>query len=205
MTENPNDKPNQSAPPASTESEKPSTETQKTENMIPQSRFNQVNTERNQYKAQLETLQAEQTAAQEKVLAEQNRWQELFEAEKAKNEGLQSVQEEANQYQEAMKATNQSRIERIPEDKRSLIPDYDNPIKMSAWLDANASLLTVTGKPSPPNLDGGSGAGTNNTDAPLSAAHLRMANRARRAGFDVKDENVAAYAKAQRKPRQTGE
>jgi hypothetical protein len=41
---------------------------------------------------------------------------------------------------------------------RGLVPDYDDPFKLSAWLDANSAVFQ---KPQAPSLDAGAGGNRN--------------------------------------------
>lgn len=170
-TQDDNQQPTESTPPAGAKS---------TEHMIPKSRFDDVNNKFKDLQAQLEQLQAAQLEKEKTELAEQNKFQELYEQAKQELDSLKSVKETATRYQEALHATNQSRIEQVPEDKRSLIPEYDDPVKLGAWLDNNLSLITDPGKPAPPKLDGGAGAssGDNSPVGKLTVTEIEYANAA---------------------------
>ena len=178
-------------------SQHPSTETQNTENMIPQSRFNQVNDERNELKRQLADLERAQETKNNEKLAEQKRYEELYNNAQAKIESLTGMEEQANMYKASLIATNQSRIEHIPEDKRSLVPEYDDPRKMGEWLDKNNGLFTETPAPVAPTSDGSAGGDTSidPNNRPLNSSQQALANIARSLGHNIDDKHVASFAR----------
>jgi hypothetical protein len=131
----------------------------------------------------LSKSEQERQAAEDAKLAEQNQFKELYEKEKARADGLAPLQERLEAILEATKASNDKRIAAIPETMRPLVPDYDDPLKLAEWLDANAALL---GKPIAPTLNGGAGQGGNSNVAAVTDADvLDFANR-----MGVRPENV---------------
>jgi hypothetical protein len=192
MSENPNT------------TESTSAGTQNTENMIPQSRFSEVTKELREAKALLKQMQDASEAAElarkqqtETELAEQNQYKQLYEAAKSELASLKSVQDEAKRYRESFQATLQSRIDSIPEDKRHLVPEYDDPIKTMAWLDKALPELTTPQKPNAPRLDGGSGGtrGNGNPVDSLNTTQQQLIEAARNMGFSVDANRVAQFAK----------
>ena len=137
----------------------PPAEAQNTENAVPQSRFNEVIQERNALQQRLVALESAQQQNQDKELAEQNRYKELAEGLQKRLDELQVIEAENTRNRAALQATNEARLQQIPEDKRSYIPVEDDPVKIGAWLDINLPKLLDPGKPAPPKLDGGSGSG----------------------------------------------
>ena len=181
--------------PQTTESTPPA-EAQTTENSIPQSRFNQVISERNELQQRLVALETAQQQNQDKELADQNRYKELAEQLQKRLDELQAIEAENTRNRAALQASNEIRLQQIPEDKRSYLPDdYDDPVKVGAWLDKNLALLIDPGKPSPPKLDGGSGSGGGVGDAP----RLTEQERAYAAAANISED---AYAKQKAKQRQ---
>lgn len=104
-------------------------------------------TERNSLKQQIE-------AEKKRQLEESGRFQELYQQANTELETLKSQVESGNAYKPAFEALLQSRINQIPEANRALIPTDYEPIKLSAWLDANWERL---GPRRAPNLDAGAG------------------------------------------------
>lgn len=193
MTENPNE---------NTQVSTSSTETENTERMIPKSRFNEVNEENKTLRERLAALEnqsqqadAERQKQQQKEMAEQNRFKELYEQTLQQLESLKSVQDEAKRYRDSFENTLQARIQLIPEEKRALIPEYDDPIKTMAWLDKALPELTTPPKPNAPRLDGGSGSagGTGNPVGSLSPAQQQLIEMARDMGHSIDVNRVAQY------------
>jgi hypothetical protein len=169
-------------------------EAQKPENMIPQSRFNEINNRNKELIARLDAIEKERKDAEIAQLAADNRYQELYEKTQATVEPLQKQADEAERYRNALTAGNAARLNRIPEDKQNRIPPIDDPIIMGQWLDANADLYTDPVKPTAPSLDGGSGQ-VGKTAPAISAKHESLADVAASLGYDVDKSRIAEYAK----------
>jgi multidrug efflux pump subunit AcrA (membrane-fusion protein) len=171
-----------------------------TEHMIPKSRFDEVNNQLRELKAQLEQTQSERQRQAEQKLAEEKRWQELAEQRQVEIEKLTSIQDQVTRYQSALQATNEARLAQIPEDKLTLVPEYDDPVKLGAWLDANIAIITEPSKPRPPSLNGGSGSAGN--DAPALPAGVQNAMDLARqyTGLTLNEERVAQLARRPIKP-----
>jgi hypothetical protein len=187
-----------------TNTESTSAGTQNAENMIPQSRFSEVTKELREAKTLLKQMQDASEAAElarkqqtETELAEQNQYKQLYESAKAEVESLKALQSEVKRYRESFENTLQSRIQSIPEEKRALIPDYDDPIKTMAWLDKALPELTTPPKPNAPRLDGGSGGagGTGNPIGNLNPVQRQLIDAANNMGFSVDANRVAQFAK----------
>jgi hypothetical protein len=90
---------------------------------------------------------------------------------------------------ESVSESNKRRVESVPEQMRGLVPDFDDPVKLSNWLDANSQLLTT---PLAPALNGESGSGERPSDSPgLSEEQLQTA---RRMGLTAKEYEEAVKA-----------
>lgn len=127
----------------------------KQEQMIPASRFKEVIEEKNKYKEELEKRQKAEEKQKQKELEEQGKYQELL-AEKDKELELASKsKEELAQHQEALQEILESELEKIPEDKRSLIPEELPTVAKLKYIAKNRAILTGgkdnTGAPVPPN------------------------------------------------------
>jgi seryl-tRNA synthetase len=105
---------------------------------------------------ELEQAEAQRTAAQkeaeEKRLQEQGEFKTLYEKSTAEMEALKAKAAKAEALEGRIKAANDARIAKVPEAMRTLIPDYDDAVKLSEWLDANLDKLT---KPAAPDFDAG--------------------------------------------------
>jgi len=199
MTDTPN---TDNAAPEQPQSESPaSSQTENSDHMIPRTRFNEVNEQRKEALAKLEAYEKNERERREKELAEQNKYKELYEEAQQKLSQLGTVQEQATRYQKAVQATNEARLARIPDERRSLVPDYDDPVKLGAWLDENEALLTTPGKPTPPPADGSAGGGGSSSDAPgLPPGVQQAADIARQLGYSVNTDRVAELSRRNQQP-----
>ena len=125
------------------------------------------------YRTQLRQTEKAVTDAEAKRLAEQGEYRALYEAVKGKADAADALQERLDALMTQAQAANERRINAIPENMRSLVPEYDDALKLAAWLDANAAVFS---RPAPPPMDGR--AGGNGTPATVTDAEvLDFANR----------------------------
>jgi len=140
------------------------------------------------YRTQLRQTEKEATAAEAKRLAEQGEYRSLYEAIKPKADAADALQERLDAITAQAQAANERRINAIPEQMRSLVPEYDDPLKLAAWLDANAAVFS---RPAPPPLDGR--AGGNGTPAVVTEDEVN--EYAARWGLDARHIDRAQLAK----------
>ena len=119
------------------------------------------------YRTQLRTTEKQATEAEAKRLAEQGEYKSLYESVKAKADAADALQERLDAITAQAQAANERRIAAIPDAMKSLVPEYDDPLKLAAWLDANAAVFS---RPTPPPLDGR--AGGNGTPATVTDAEV---------------------------------
>ena len=119
------------------------------------------------YRTQLRNTERQATEAEAKRLAEQGEYKSLYESVKAKADAADALQERLDAITAQAQAANERRINAIPEHMRSLVPEYDDALKLAAWLDANAAVFS---RPTPPPLDGR--AGGNGTPATVTDAEV---------------------------------
>lgn len=163
-------------PQAGTQQEPPNTDQQQEAKTFDAVYVKQLRDEAASYRVKLKEFEAAQAAKHEEELAEQKKWQELADERAAKLAELKPIKTAYDAMLENLKASNEKRIESIPEDRRSLVPEYDDPSKVAAWLDANAALLT--GTPTAPNLNGGAGnQRPGGALSPLSDAEIAIAKK----------------------------
>ncbi len=135
----------------------------------------------------LQALEAQMSEAEQKRLAEQGKWKELAEAREAELNKVKPYQTRAEALEARINANNKTRVERIPEHFRSLIPQL-SPEDLATWLDANEAILT---KPQAPDLNqGAGGSGGGNIAPQLTAEELAIAK-----GMGVSPEDFAKYKK----------
>ncbi len=144
------------APSGQDDNKTPSGDDDKTqEQMIPMSRFREVIEEKNKYKEDLEKRQKAEEKQKQKELEEQGKYQELL-AEKDKElEVAGKSKEKLTQYEETLGEILESELEKIPEDKKALIPEELPIVAKLKYIAKNRTLLmgekSSTGAPIPPN------------------------------------------------------
>lgn len=125
------------------------------EQMIPMSRFREVIEEKNKYKDDLDKRQKAEEKQKQKELEEQGKYQELI-AEKDKElETAGKSKEQLAQYEETLGEILTSELEKIPEEKKTLIPEELPIVAKLKYIAKNRALLmgekSSTGAPIPPN------------------------------------------------------
>ena len=140
------------------------------------------------YRTKLRQTEKQATDAEAKRLAEQGEYRTLYESVKAKADAADALQERLDALMTQAQAANERRINAIPEHMRTLVPEYDDPLKLAAWLDANAAVFS---RPTPPPLDGR--AGGNGTPAVVTEDEVN--EYAARWGLDARHIDRAQLAK----------
>ena len=140
------------------------------------------------YRTQLRQTEKEATAAEAKRLAEQGEYRSLYEAIKPKADAADALQERLDAITAQAQSANERRVAAIPDAMKSLVPEYDDPLKLAEWLDANAAVFS---RPTPPPLDGR--AGGNGTPAVVTEDEVN--EYAARWGLDARHIDRAQLAK----------
>lgn len=127
----------------------------KQEQMVPMSRFREVIDEKNKYKDEIDKRDKEEEKRKRKELEEQGKYKELL-AEKDKElESAGKTKEQLTQYEETVQDILAQELEKIPDDKKALIPDELSTVAKLKYIAKNRSLLmgdkSTTGAPIPPN------------------------------------------------------
>ena len=143
------------------------------------------------YRTKLRQTEKQATDAEAKRLAEQGEYRTLYESVKAKADAADALQERLDAITAQAQAANERRIAAIPEAMKSLVPEYDDPLKLAAWLDANAAVFS---RPTPPPLDGR--AGGNGTPAVVTEDEVN--EYAARWGIDPRHIDRAKLARIKR-------
>ena len=130
-------------------------------------RIKELNAENLRLRKQSDAAAKAKTDAEAAVMAEQGKFKELYQSAKAKADAADALQERLDAITAQAQAANERRIAAIPEHMRSLVPEYDDALKLAAWLDANAAVFS---RPAPPPLDGR--AGGNGTPATVTDAEV---------------------------------
>lgn len=121
----------------------------------------------------LSALEAARQAAEEQTLADQAKWEELAKKREAELASLKGIQDKHAAVLATIAEGNQKRIDGLPEQYKTLVPEFDDPLKTAQWLDANWATLT---RPPAPDLNGGAGGGKRPSQGTrLTEAELRVA------------------------------
>ncbi|MBI2550856.1 hypothetical protein HYV73_00735 [Candidatus Uhrbacteria bacterium] len=127
----------------------------KQEQMVPMSRFREVIDEKNKYKDEIDKRDQAEEKRKRKELEEQGKYKEIL-AEKDKElESAGKTKEQLTQYEETVQEVLAQELEKIPEDKKTLIPDELSTVAKLKYIAKNRALLmgekSTTGAPIPPN------------------------------------------------------
>jgi len=174
-----------------------STETQKTEtpgkeNMIPQTRFNEVNNNLKDLQGRFDKMEAEQQQQQEAALAEQGKWKEIAENRLRENNELKVKASKLEEHQAIVEETLKNRVASLPEDKRALVetlPDTFTASEKLKWINDNQAILSAP----PPAGDWGSGQkgiGSNGKSGQVKLSEEELATAKR---FNTTPEEYAKY------------
>jgi phage I-like protein len=130
-------------------------------------------------------LEDEARRREQTRLAEEGRWKELAETRAAELADLSPYRERAETLEKMIRANNEARIERVPEELRGLVPVEYAPERLSSWLDANWERLS---KRPAPDIDAGAGGGGAGKAMNLTAEEKQAAKR-----FGMTDEQYAVW------------
>lgn len=141
------------------------TETEDLQQTFPRQYVEQLRKESEKYRnrakeaeTKVQEFEQQMKADETKRLEQQEQWRELAESRQRELEELSGYKAQYEDVLQNIKLSNESRIESIPQDMQSLVPDLE-PVALAQWLDANAALLK---RPSAPGLDARAG----NNDRP---------------------------------------
>jgi small-conductance mechanosensitive channel len=109
--------------------------------MIPKSRFDEVNKERQALAEKLSTIEAAQKAETEKRLQEQSQFKELAEKRGAELVEAKAKADQVDAYEYTLQKVLDAQIEALPEDKRTLVPEALTTQQKLDWLAKNAAIL----------------------------------------------------------------
>ena len=123
-------------------------------------RLGERDAEKGTLQKQIDDLNARISAgdkAQKKKLEEEGNYKTLLDQANAEIVALRAYQERATALEEVIRQGNQVLIERLPEDKRGIVPTEYPPEKLRTWLDVYVPVLM---KAAAPDFDAGAGAGS---------------------------------------------
>ena len=155
---------------------------------IAEQRIKELNAENLRLRKQSDAAAKAKTDAEAAVMAEQGKFKELYQSAKAKADAADALQERLDAITAQAQSANERRVAAIPDAMKSLVPEYDDPLKLAEWLDANAAVFS---RPTPPPLDGR--AGGNGTPAVVTEDEVN--EYAARWGLDARHIDRAQLAK----------
>lgn len=136
-----------------------SADSSNTDNMIPYSRFKEVNDNYKTVKAQLDELIQKQKSAEEEAKKKQGEFESLYTDLKTKHDPLE---QQFKQYQDTFKEILKNKLDSVPEKFKLLVPQ-GNEVEQMKWLEnAEKTGLFKTNNPqsfgnngdNPPNGEG---------------------------------------------------
>lgn len=138
--------------------------------------YRKTEKEAGDYRMRAKKAVEEKATAEQAMLAEQGKFKELYEQTLDELKAAKTGVERIETLEALITATNESRVKRIPEKMRPIVPTDYTPEQLSKWLDANEPLLTQEPAPS---LDGGrqGDSGSSGNAAQLSQAELAVAKK----------------------------
>ncbi len=143
------------------------------ENMVPQSRFNEVNEERRKMAERIAQMESEQKAEIEKRLVEQNQYKELAEARGVDLVKAQAEAAKVATYEKTLLDVLNAQVAALPEDKRGLLPDELTTAQKLSWLAKNSAILKA---PTPFDIGAGKqGGGEQKQTNALSPEEVQIA------------------------------
>lgn len=108
-----------------------SDDSKKTDNMIPYDRFKEVNDNYKSVKQELDKLKEQQRKAEEDAKKKQGEYESLYNELKEKHEPLEK---QFKQYQETFKKMLKTKLDKVPDDFKDLIPK-GNELEQLEWIE----------------------------------------------------------------------
>lgn len=147
------------APTGNDKPDQPTTQTNGGQDVFPRDVVEALRAEAASHRVKAKELQDRLDALaqqQTQQLKDDQKWEALAKTLEGKVDELEPIKNRFDALLQGIKASNESRVAKVPADLKGLIPDYDDPVKLSEWLDANLDKLT---RPLAPNLGNGAGSG----------------------------------------------
>jgi len=177
-----------------TEEESSTAESEKTEHMIPKSRFDEVNSRLRALEKEQKEKDRERREAEERRLRDQDQYKELATKQDEELARLRPIAERYDESQQALERILAAEIAALPESKKKLVPKSLSPVEQLDWLAENKDELVKQTAPE-------TGAGKRGTEN-IKAAELTNEEKevARRFGMNPEEyakfkQNVTPEAK----------
>lgn len=109
------------------------------ENMVPQSRLNEMAEKNRQLQEKIEAVEKERQSQLEEQLKEQGKWKEVAEERAKKLAELQPKAEKLDSYEQTLQKILDREVEELPDDFKDVIPDGLSTQQKLDWLAKNKS------------------------------------------------------------------
>lgn len=106
-----------------------------------QARIRELTKEAEKYRKDKAAIERQRKADEEARLAQNQEFEKLATGYKTELDALKPRAERLDAMETFLTESAQKRIAALPKQYQSLVPEYDDPLKTLAWLDANASVL----------------------------------------------------------------
>lgn len=106
-----------------------------------QARIRELTKEAEKYRKDKAAVERQRKADEEARLAQNHEFEKLATAYKTELDNLKPRAERLDAMEQFLTESAQKRIAALPKQYQSLAPEYDDPLKTLAWLDANAGVL----------------------------------------------------------------
>jgi phage I-like protein len=143
------------------------------------------------HRTKVKDAENERQRQEQQRLEASKEFEKLATSQKTELEQLRPKAERTEALEAYIKSSVETRVNALPADVRGLVPDYDDPLKTLAWLDANAQRLMPRSAPDLNAGVGGSGSGGGGSAAKLTPEEEKAARR-----MGIKPEEYAKYKTA---------
>lgn len=116
------------------ETKQESTKQDQTENMIPKSRFDEVNTKYKELLGKVEAIEADQVAKQKEEAEKRGEFEKLYRAKEEEVKGLLSYKERTQSLEGVINTLVESELKTVPEDFHDLIPSNLSSEQKLDWI-----------------------------------------------------------------------
>lgn len=138
--------------------------------------ISKANREAADYRTKLRAIEDQQRKMEEEWAKEQGEYKPLWEKAQTEITDLRAKAERSEVYQKAFEAALAVRLKAIPDEFKTLVPAFDDPVKTWEWLDANSQLFA---RRLAPKLDAGAQGDAANKIVPkLTVEQMKMAKLA---------------------------
>lgn len=165
----------------------PAIQGEQKENMVPQSRLNEMAEKNRLLQERLNATEKERQEQLEKQLAEQGKWKEIAEQRANELAGMKPKADLVDEYETVLKEQLAAEIETLPDDFKDVIPDGLSTKDQLRWLAKNKSKFL---KAEPFDIGAGKTGVKPTKKVELTPEQKEMARQ-----YGVSEEDYAKYNK----------